>query len=496
MPAPRSTTLLLLLSLAATAARGEELKSIVKEHRLSNGMLWLVVERPQAPVFTGFVRVRVGGADEEPGSTGLAHLFEHMAFKGTPMLGTRDFEAEKRLLPQIAQAGDAIAVLQRSGKGSTPEAAALKARLAELSKQHAALVDENAIAALYNANGAVGLNAQTDKDTTSYFVSFPRNRLELWLTVEAQRLAAPVLRDFYTERDVVQEERRMSIESNPGGAIFEELNQLAFVSSPYRWPTVGYSEDLQAMSLSKAQQFRDRYYAPGNAVGCIVGDVKLEALAPLLEKTFGAIPARPLPAAPVFAEPVSHAQRRSTVFFDAGPRIYLAFRKPPAPAHDDYVFDILDVLLGGGRTGRLHKRLVLKDRLVQAVGVFGAPGDRLPNLFVVAAVPLKGVKNEDVEKAIWEELQRLKVEKVPELELQKVRNRISADHARALDSNGGLASALSSNQVVIGDWRYVADHSAVIDAIGADEISAAAKKYFVPENSVIVDLAKPAQGAP
>lgn len=492
---PSNGRTLLLVALVSSSALASDLRSIVKEYRLANGMLWLIVERPQAPVFTGFIRVRVGGADEEPGSTGLAHLFEHMAFKGTPMLGTRDFEAEKKLLLQIAQVGDAIAALQRAGKGAGAEAGALKAKLAALSKEHGAITDENALASLYNANGAVGLNAQTDKDTTSYFVSLPRNRLELWLTVEAQRLAAPVLRDFYTERDVVQEERRMSIESNPGGAIFEELNQIAFVSSPYRWPTVGYTEDLQAMSLTGAQQFHDRYYAPANTVGCLVGDVKFEELKPLLEKTFGAIPARPLPPAPIFAEPPSHTQRRSVVFFDASPRIYLAFRKPPAPAHDDYLFDVLEVLLGEGRTGRLHKRLVLKDRLVQGVGVFGAPGNRLPNLFVVAAIPLKGVRNEDVEKAIWDELTKLKVERVSEPELQKVRNRITADHARALDSNSGLASALSSTQAVIGDWRYIADHPTVINSIQPDELVEAAKKYFQPDNSIIVELARPAGGA-
>lgn len=479
----------------ASAASAADLKSVVKEHRLSNGMLWLVIERPQAPVFTGFIRLRVGGADEAPGETGLAHLFEHMAFKGTPMLGTSDFEAEKKLLLQIADVGDAIAALQRAGNGASGKAAQLKAKLADLQKAHSALTDENALAQLYTLNGAVGLNATTDKDTTSYFVSLPKNRLPLWLTVEAQRLAAPVLRDFYTERDVVQEERRMSIESNPVGTMYEELNQIAFVSSPYRWPTVGYTEDLQAMSLKTAQAFRDRFYAPGNAVGCLVGDVKFEELKPMLEKTFGAIPARPVPPGPVFAEAVSRAQRRSTVFYDASPRIFLAFRKPSAPSHDDYVFDVLTVLLGEGRTGRLYKRLVLKDKLVQGVGVFGAPGARLPNLFVISAVPLKDVKGADIEKAIWDELEKLKGERVGADELQKVRNRIAADHARAIDTNSGLASSLTADQVVVGDWRYSADHSAKIAEIESVEIVDTAKKYFVPENSVVVDLARPTGGA-
>ena len=170
-------------------------------------------------------------------------------------------------------------------------------------------------------------------------------------------------------------------------------------------------------------------------------------------------------------------------------------RATPPPAHDDFVFDVLEALLGEGRTGRLHKRLVLKDRLVQGVGVFGAPGARMANLFVIAAIPLKGVKNEDVERAIWDELEKLKLEKVGDNELQKIRNRITADHARALDSNGGLASSLTSNQAVIGDWRYVADHPAKIAKIEPFEIIETAKKYFVRENSVVVDLARPTGGA-
>lgn len=458
----------------------------VKEHRLANGMVWLIVERPQAPVFTGFVRVKVGGLDEEVGHTGLAHLFEHMAFKGTPMLGTRDFEKEKPLLDKIANVGDQIAALERAGKPTTE----LRAQLAELSLKAKTLTDENALAKLYQLNGGVGLNATTDKDVTSYFVSLPKNRLELWLTVEAQRLCSPVLRDFYTERDVVQEERRMSIESNPGGALYEELNQLAFTMSPYRWPTVGYSEDLSAMSLKKADAFHRRYYVPANAVGAVVGDVKAAELIPLLEKTFGQIPTGPPPEAPVFSEPPSRVARRSTVTFDASPRVYFAFRKPTAPAKDDYVFDLLDVLLGEGRTGRLHKRLVLKDRLAQGVGTFGAPGSRLPNLFAIAVIPLQGASNEAIEKAVWEELERLKKEPVTDAELEKVRNRVTASQARSMESNAGLASSLSLFQTILGDWRYVLEQPKVVSSLTADDVKAAAQKYFVRENSVTVDLHK------
>ena len=235
-------TLALVWSSAASA--DADLREIVKEHRLGNGMKWLIVERPEAPVFTGFIRVRAGGADEEPGYTGLAHLFEHMAFKGTPVLGTSDFEAEKKLLAEIGKVGDQLALLERAKRGQSDEAQKLRARLSQLQQAEEKLADQDALSKLYELNGAQGLNATTDKDLTSYFVSFPKNRLELWSLVEASRLAAPVLRDFYKERDVVMEERRLRVDSDPGGLLYEELNQVAFTTSPYRWPVVGYAEDM------------------------------------------------------------------------------------------------------------------------------------------------------------------------------------------------------------------------------------------------------------
>ncbi|MEW6433797.1 MAG: pitrilysin family protein [Myxococcota bacterium] len=460
----------------------------VHELTLPNGMRWLVVERHDAPVFTGFVRLRVGGADEAPGQTGLAHLFEHMAFKGTPVLGTRDWAAEAPLLEAIAKVGDALAALERKGQADSDEGRALKLELERLSKAHKALTDENALARLYQSAGAVGLNATTDKDLTSYYVSLPKNRLALWMTVEAQRLAAPVLRDFYTERAVVQEERLRRIETDPGGAMYEELMQLAFVTSPYRWPTVGYAGDLKALSMAEARAFFDAHYVASNAVGCVVGDVTVAEVRALLDKTFRLLPARPLPAAPVFSEPPSRAQRRSALTFDAKPRLLFGFRKPPPPSRDDAIFDVFDVLLGEGNTGRLQQRLVFKDRLAQSVGTFSGPGSRFDGLFIVSVVPLEGVAPEAVERALWDELERLGREGPDAKELDKVRNRVTADLARTLETNAGIAGALSRYEALLGDWRYVEALPKTIETITADEVKAAAAKYFVRENNVIVSL--------
>ncbi len=476
---------------SCVALADSDLREIVKEHRLSNGMKWLIVERQEAPVFTGFIRVKAGGADEEPGYTGLAHLFEHMAFKGTPVLGTSDFEAEKKLLKQIAKVGDAIAALERANKGHSQEAENLRKRLSQLQQEEDKIADQDALSKLYELNGAQGLNATTDKDLTSYFVSLPKNRLELWSLVEASRLASPVLRDFYKERDVVMEERRLRVDSDPGGLVYEELNQVAFTTSPYRWPVVGYAQDLEAMTLKQAQEFHQRFYVPTNTVGCLVGDVKFSEVVPLLERTFGTIPASPRPPPLEFAEPESRYQRRSTVFFDASPRLMIGFRKPTIPDRDDFVFDVLQILLGQGRTARLHRRMVLKDRTAQFVGAFGGPGARLSNLFIIVAIPLNKTKVSTLETDLWEELNRLKTEKVSEKDLQRIRNRVIVDRARTIESNSGMAETLSYFEAIAGDWRYAADHPKQIESITAEDVQRVAKKYFTLENAVAVDLARP-----
>lgn len=476
----------LTVGLALTAAAG--LSGQVHELTLDNGMRWLVVERHDAPVFTGFLRVRAGGADEARGETGLAHMFEHMAFKGTPVLGSKDWAAEAPLLAEVERVGDALARLTRAGQGDSDEARALGLELQRLTREHRAHVDDNALVRLYQTAGAVGLNATTDKDLTSYFVSLPANRLELWATVEAQRLAAPVLRDFFSERSVVQEERLQRVETAPMGAMYEELLQLAFVTSPYRWPGVGFASDLSSLTMSGARAFFEAHYAPANVVGCLVGDVTVAEVRPLLERTFGRVPARAVAPGPTFTEPPSRAQRRSAVTFDAKPRLLLAFRKPAPPSRDDALFDVFDVLLGQGRTGRLQQRLVYRDKLAQAVGTFTAPGSRFEGLFVVSVVPLEGVSVEAVERAVWEELERLARTPPDDTELERVRNRVSADMARSMETNAGLASALSRAEALFGDWRYVETLPTMVDSITAAEVQAAAARFFTKEGSVTVTL--------
>ncbi len=483
----------LLFPLPASA--DTDLRNIVAEHRLANGMKFTLVRRPAAPVFTAYVRVKAGGADEVPGKTGLAHLFEHLAFKGTPVIGSRDWEKERPLHFEIAPLGEELHLLERQRPPDEKKIADVMQKLAELSKQQRALVYEDAVMGLLARSGASDLNATTDKDMTSYFVSLPTNRLELWALVEASRLAAPVPRDFYAERDVVMEERRMRVESEPMGALFEELLTVSFTASPYRWPTVGFFSDLSSLTVEDAMRFHEAYYAPGNAVGAIVGDIDIEHTKQILDRTFGAIPARPLPRRLPAQEPPQTSQRRSTVFFSAEPQLVMSFHKPTVPELDDYVFDVIQIVLAEGRTSRLWRSLVQQKQVAVQAFATMAPGARFEHVFVVGATPMNGRPFAEVEAAIWAELERLKKEPISARELEMVRNKLEAHHAREISTNAGLASSLTFFEVVAGDWRYMADHRKRIAAITPEDVQRVARTYFVPENSTVVTLQRRASEA-
>ncbi|HEY3452835.1 MAG TPA: pitrilysin family protein [Myxococcales bacterium] len=464
-----------------------DLRKMVVEHNLANGMKFLLVRRGTAPVFTAYVRVKAGGADEQRGKTGLAHLFEHLAFKGTSVVGSRDWPKEQALLLEIARAGDELAQ-----PGLVEEKTRdLKARISDLSEKARALEHGNALTELLTRNGASNLNAETDKDLTSYYVSLPANRLELWALLEASRLAAPVPRDFYAERSVVMEERRERVENEPIGMLLEELSTVAFTTSPYRWPVVGYPEDLESLSMRDALEFHRAHYAPANAVGAIVGDIDLEATKALLDRTFGAVPARPPPPPLPASEAPRRSERRSTVYFDAASQLAVAFLKPTLPTRDDYIFDILQLLTTEGRTSRLYKALVTDQGLCSDVTAAMMPGARLPHLFVILVTPLADKPLDVVEKALFEELDKLREDLMTPAELARVHTKLDADFSRQLATNQGLAESLSFFEAVAGDWRYLADHRKTVASITAEDVRAAARKYLVPENRTVLRLTRP-----
>lgn len=480
--------LVLTLLLIPTLVPATPLAEKVVEHRLANGLLLLMVERRDTPTVAAYITIGVGSVDETSETRGVAHLLEHMLFKGTRTLGTTNYAAEQPLLDEIERVGGELDRL-RLHKDADPEAvAALEARLRELQERHRPYVVKDVFSQLYSENGAVGFNAFTGKDLTTYLVSLPANKLELWALLESDRMKNAVLREFYTEREVIREERRRSYETDPRGLLYETLLATAFTVHPYRNPIIGWHSDIANLSLAETRDFLHRYYAPVNTTIALVGDIRVAEAIALVERYFGAIPpGEPVP--PVAAvEPEQRGEKRMTIAFDAEPRLAVAFHKPTLPTRDDYVFDLIDQILGQGRTSRLYKRLVEEQQLATSVSVYSAPGSRYPNLFVIEAVPRHPHTPAEVEAALLAELDRLHNEEVDPAELQKARNRLLTDNLRALRGNSGLARLLTTYQVLAGDWRYLVDYEARLGELTAADVRAVAQRWFTPRNRTVVVL--------
>lgn len=474
-------------SAQATLDPGAQLRKRVIEVRLKNGMLFLLVQRKISPTFSAYIRVRAGGVDEKNGLTGLAHIFEHMAFKGTRIVGSRNWKKEKEILHRIARVGDALSEAQVRSRGrETPAIRILKKSLKNLQKEHKKYVQTSEFTRIYDANGGVGLNATTGKDLTSYFLSLPSNRLELWARQESSRLIAPVFREFYKERAVVAEERRMAM-SKGSGRLFEQFMATAFVAHPYRLPTVGWMSDITTIPLSAVRAFFKKYYSPSNMVGTIVGDIDIQATRTLLRKTFGRIPSGAAPPPVRTVEPKQTGERRVRVHFHTSPQVLIGYHKPTAPhAHDD-VFDVIESLLTQGPSSRLYRALVQK-RFAQSIWASSLPGSRFPNIFTLGATPIAPHTTKTIEDIIYKELERLKTELVSTKELQKVRNSIAMSFLRGLRSNNGLASQLSYFQSITGDWRYATRHNERLQRITPQLIRRVARLYFKRSNRTVATL--------
>ncbi|MFQ5588389.1 MAG: M16 family metallopeptidase [Nitrospiria bacterium] len=488
----RRLFLALALILIPITSLAQNLADRVIEHTLSNGLKVLMVERHQVPTVALRIIYRVGGANEVNGNTGIAHLYEHMAFKGTQKMGTTNYAEEKILLEKIEALYAAMGAEERKGLQAD------KKRLAELSEQFEALqkkarafVIPNELGEIYDRNGAVGFNASTGKDVTNYMVSFPANRLPLWIAVESDRMANPVMREFYKEQDVVMEERRRSVESNPGGKLYEAFLSTAFAAHPYGNPILGWPSDVSTLSATETAAFFKTYYGPSNTIIAIVGDFKADEVIPQLENSFGKIPAAPPPPLVKTVEPPQRGERRLEVEEEANPQLMIGFHKPDLHHPDDPVFDVIDSLLSMGRTSRLYKKLVVEKKIVVGVSTSaGIPGARFPNLFTVSATPRAPHTTEEVEAAIYEELERLKQEGPTQKELDKVITNIDASLIRSLRSNSGLAGRLSYFEAVAGDWRYTLRNRDAIAKVTAEDVMRVAKKTFIKKNRTVATLVK------
>lgn len=484
--------LLGFLLVCAPEIRAFSLEGRVKEFTLENGMKVLFLERPQSPTMALYIRFRVGAVDENIGMTGTAHLLEHMLFKGTKTLGTRNFAEEEKILARMDSVS--MAMETEKAKGERTGAAYLRhleESMKALQEEHAKYVIKDEIERIYKENGGVGFNAMTGADTTTYVVSLPANRLELWARVESDRLLNPVLREFYSERDVVMEERRRSVDSQPERILLENFLAVSFLAHPYGRPIIGWPADIRSLDREGTELFFRTYYSPANTVLTIVGDVKAEEALPLLKKYFERIPRRMLPAPLRTVEPPQAGERRLEVLADANPQMIIGFHKPNAPHPDDAALEIVERLLSSGRTSRFYRRLVEEEKIaVRVSAANGWPGERYPNLFLIFATPRHPHPAGDLEKAVLEELDRLKREPVPAEELRKIQNQIQTSFLRQLNSNARLAYWLSYGESLFGDWRYLVRRVEAYGKVTPEDILAAAKKYFTARNRTVAVLVR------
>lgn len=484
------------LVLAVTACRfapAQDLKSFEQKTTvkvLPNGLTIIICERPEAPVFSYSTFIDAGDVDDPSGESGLAHMFEHLAFKGTSQIGTNDYAAEKVALAKVEAANSAYEAEYLKPVGRDPQ------KLAELKKAFVDAQDEahkyvipNQFTEVAERNGATGLNASTGLDETMYFWSMPENRLELWAWLESGRLSDVVPREFYKERDVVLEERRMRTDSNPIGRLIEQFLATAYVAHPYGRSGIGWPSEVSQLSATEAMAFHRKYYAGSNIVVSVVGDVKASEVMPMLEKYFSKVPSGPKPEEMTTVEPKQFAEKTVVVREATQPFYIEGYHRPSYRNPDDSVYDAIQDIMSNGRVSRLYRSLVEKQQIAaEAEGFSPFPGAKYPSLFAFYAVPLPGHKDAEMREAIHKEIERLKTTDVTDEELAMFKTRAKADLLRGLADNQGLANALAEYQTRYGDWRELFLQLNRVDKVTKADIRRVANQVFVDSNRTSAEI--------
>ena len=482
-----ASVLLILFSLSAVAADDSyrAMEKRVVEKTLSNGLKVIMVPRHDAPVASFVIYADVGGVNEEQDATGLAHIFEHMAFKGTDTLGTKDYAKEKAAMDREDEAFLALRAERLKLNPDPEKLKTLEENFKKAGEEAQKWVETGEYDKVLEREGAQNLNAFTGFDQTVYFYSMTSNKLELWAALESERFINPVLHEFYKEKDVIMEEKRMG-ESSPMGRLFDDFFPLAYKAHMYRSYIIGNMEDLKNITREQAMAWFRKYYCAKNLTAVIVGDLDPEKAVPVLEKYLGRIPSGEKPEPPISVDPPQRAEKRMIMEDPSQPFLVIGYHRPAVTDKDDAVYSAISDILGGGRSSRLYKSLVKEKKLameVQAMPTF--EGEKYPGLFTIICVPNKGVKNEECEKAIYDELKRIGSEKVTEDELKGVKARAKTRFLSGINSNLGLAIQLAMAENVRGGWRELFAQLDKIEAVSQDDIKRVSKEMFIRNNRTV-----------
>ena len=477
--------LLLIGALSASAQTYLELEDQVQEFTLDNGMRFLVIEDHSVPVFSFRTVVRVGSAHEVRGITGISHLLEHMAFKGTSKIGTTDIKKERKAMEAEDAAFAALKLERNKGVNADP------VKLEELETAFTAAKDaareyvvSNQFGELVEKNGGVGMNASTWTDFTQYFYSMPSNRLELWAYLEGNRMGDIVLREYYTEKDgPVTEERRMRVDNSPMGKLFmEQFQNLAFDANGYHHSTIGYMSDLENMTRADARTYYDKHYIGPNITVAVVGDVTVDEVQKYAKKYFSQIPGGVYEEMETF-EPEQLGEKRLVIKQDAQPMLLIGYKTEGINHPDWPVYQAIADILGQGRTSRLYTEAVKnQQKAVQCASFSGYPGVRYRTLLAVLGVPAKDVTATELEQIVLAEIDRFVAEGATAEELEGVKQRARANFLRGLEGNNGLAGQLAMTQAMTNDWRNIFREVEKMEAVTLEDIQRVAAEIFTENN--------------
>ena len=490
-------------SLCLAKESAPEIKLDVKEFELENGMLFLIVERPTTPQVACRVAIRTGSALEEVGKTGIAHLLEHMMFKGTKNFGTLDPKKDQELQERIEAAYQGVLEEERK---RDPDRALIKAKLAEMERLRLEVQEiyvPRAFSAQLGRNGAVGVNAFTSKDQTQFTVSVPSDMLEQWFSIVSEQLFEPSWREFYVEKEVVQREWAYRYVNNPDGAAQLDLHATAYTAHPYRNPIIGWKTDMEKFNTRDAMAFHAKYYNPTNAVCVLVGDVTMDDAKRLATTYFARYPAGNRAPEKITEEPPQEGPRRSIRFLEGArtPIVRIGFHAARMGTKDFYALDAMTMVLSHGRGARMTQDIVNKGLAVQAWA--HNPDNRYGGMVMLGGSPnephdLKD-KNlteedrrqayllacEDLENILLEEANKLKTESVSTRELQRIKKLNQRDFLDRMRSNEALAGTLATLEVQIG-WRYLKTYLEESARVTPEEVKRVAQKYIRNENKTSI----------
>lgn len=476
----------LYLPLALFSQNLETFEERVTEFTLDNGLHFIIVKRNVAPVAHFFTLVDVGAANEPVGNTGIAHIFEHMVFKGSKTIGTTNYEEEVRYINQMDDAYTAWLKEYNKFEPNEARLADLWAIFEELQEKAGEFVVNNEFTQIIEREGASGVNAFALSDATGYFYSLPQNKAELWFMLEADRFINPVMREFYVEKDVIYEERRMRTDSNPFGRLLEEFTATAFSAHPYKNTVVGWPSDIRNTTIADTWDFHEIFYVPSSFTVTIVGDVDASEMKRLAEKYFNPMQYRNPAPELLVEEPVQRGERRFIIEERSQP-IYIEGYHVVNNQHPDYqALNLLSSILISGRTSRLYRKMVVEDQTaLQVSSLNGFPGSKYPGLFLTYVIPNQGVDMEDVEKTLREEFQRIIDEGVTEEELNRVRTNARASLVRSLTSNQGIAQTLAFAHVNGGSWNTAFTNLDRLNNVTVDDIQRVAETYIRKSNRTV-----------